>query len=204
MSEIKKKKKKLSTSALVLIIACIIILIPLVIFAAIIITASIQNSKPVFGSRFTNDLSPAITDSQISAVETNVSSISGVEKCEVVLTTAQFRVNIDTNNTATEEDIQEIVTKAYDVVGNELPINTYFKMSSDGQRMYDLEINGYNYIPDTNDDPNWNSVVLTKNSKMSQYKMQTVSKAVDEELAKQLRGEAEVSEEPEEEPGESD
>lgn len=204
MSEIKKKKKKLSTSALVLIIACIIILIPLVIFAAIIITASIQNSKPVFGSRFTNDLSPAITDSQISAVETNVSSISGVEKCEVVLTTAQFRVNIDTNNTATEEDIQEIVTKAYDVVGNELPINTYFKISSDGQRMYDLEINGYNYIPDTNDDPNWNSVVLTKNSKMSQYKMQTVSKAVDEELAKQLRGEAEVSEEPEEEPGESD
>lgn len=197
MTEIKKKKKKLSTSALVLIIACVIILIPLVVFGVIILTATIQNGKPVFGDRFRNDLSPSISSSQMSAVETSVKSMSGVEDCEVVMTTAQFRVNIDTSDSASEDDVISIVEKAYDVINKELPVNTYFKMSSDGERMYDLAINAYNYIPTSNTDDKWISVVLTKNSKMDEYSTQVVSKPINPDLAKELNGEIVVSEEPE-------
>lgn len=190
MSEVKKpKKKKLSTSALVLIISCIIIAIPIIIFLVIIISAALTNSKPSFGNRFDNDLNPAITSSQIESVKNSVSSISGVESCEVNLATAQFRVNIDTKDSASEEEIEKITKDAYDAVNKELPVSTYFKMSSDGQRMYDLAINSYNYIPDNNEDANWISYVLTKNSKMDDYETQLISSPKNSDLAKELRGE---------------
>lgn len=197
MDMVKKKKKRLSTSALVLIIACIIIAIPVIILATIIITAAIGNGKPVFGERFKNDLNPAISESQIKSVENSVRSISGVEDCEVIMTTAQFRVNIDTSDSYRDDDIKEIVESAYNKVNSELPVNTYFTMSSDGQRMYDLAINAYNYIPSSNEDANWVSYVLTKNSKMDEYEVQSLSSAKNPDLAKELRGETtpEVDEE---------
>ena len=193
----KKKRKKISTSALVLIIACIIIAIPVIIFAVIIISAAVGNGKPVFGERFKNDLNPAISESQISSVENSIKSISGVEDCEVVMTTAQFRVNIDTSDSYRDDDIKEIIESAYSKVNSELPVNTYFTMSSDGQRMYDLAISAYNYIPSSNEDANWVCYVLTKNSKMDEYDVQSLSSAKNPDLAKELRGETtpEVDEE---------
>lgn len=198
MSEVKKKKKKISTSALVLIVACIIILIPVAIFGYIIVSATIENGKPVFGDRFDNDLNPAITNSEIKQVESSVSSLSGVEKCEVVLTTAQLRVNIDTSDSLSDSDIEELTKQAYDKVDSELPVNTYFKMSSDGERMYDLAISAYNYIPSSNEDANWISYILTKNSKMEEYEVQCISSPKNPDLAKELRGETTPVENPEE------
>lgn len=192
MSEVKtvrKKKKKLSTSALVLIIACIIIAIPFIVFLVIILSASFKTGTPIFGERFTNDLNPAISSSHIEAIEKDVKSISGVDDCEVVLISAQFRVNIDTKDSATDDEIKDITISAYEAVNKELPVNTYFKMSSGGERMYDLAINAYNYVPSNSEDAGWISYVLTKNSKMDDYSVQSLSSPINPELAKELRGE---------------
>lgn len=189
MSEVKKKKKKLSASALVLIIACVIIAIPIIVFLVIIISASLKNGTPVLGNRFDNDLNPSISDANKSAIVRDVETISGVENCEIVMTSAQLRVNVDVKDNLTDKEIEEITLQAYDAVSNTLPINTYFKMSNDGERMYDLSINAYNYIPSSNEDTNWISYVLTKNSKMDTYEIQNVAAPVNPELASELRGE---------------
>lgn len=189
MSEVKKKKKKLSASALVLIIACVIIAIPIIVFLVIIISASLKNGTPVLGNRFDNDLNPSISDANKSAIVRDVETISGVENCEIVMTSAQLRVNVDVKDNLTDKEIEEITLQAYDAVSNTLPINTYFKMSNDGERMYDLSINAYNYIPSSNEDANWISYVLTKNSKMDTYEIQNVAAPVNPELASELRGE---------------
>lgn len=193
MSEV-KKKKKLSTSAIVLIVSCIIIAIPIVVFLVIIITASISNNKPVLGNRFDHDLVPAITSEQEKSVENSVKAL-GVDNCEVVMTTAQFRVNVDAKDSSTKEDIEKLCDDIYALVDKVVPINTYFKMSSTGERMYDLEINVYNFIPNKAGDENWISYIVTKNSSMDNYEKQLVSEAKNPELARELRGEVVVSQE---------
>ena len=67
-----------------------------------------------------------------------------------------------------------------------MPVSTYFT-ATDSKKMYDLSINVYNYVKE--DDDNMIYYILTKNSKMSDYSIQCVSEPVDEELAKDLRGE---------------
>lgn len=191
----KKKKKKLSTSAIVLIISLIIILIPVGIFGYIILDAYFKTGTPSFGNRFVNDLNPAITETQKDEIASSIKGISDVEDCEIVLISAQLRINIDAKDYISKESIADIATKAYDVVNSKLPVNTYFTMSSDGEKMYDLAINVYNYVPSSNEDSGWLSYLLTKNSKMNDYETQYISEAQNENLAKELRGEITVEEE---------
>lgn len=182
-----KKRKKLSTSALVLVISCIIIAIPVIIFLVIIISASVKTGKPIHGNRFNNDLNPSISNSQQSAIVREVESISEVDSCEVVLTSAQLRVNVDVNDSISEIKAGELAEEVYTVVNKNLPIATYFTISSDGSKMYDLAINVYNYVPENNEDENWISYLITKNSKMETSKTQLISKPINPELAKELR-----------------
>ena len=81
------------------------------------------------------------------------------------------------------------------IVNKELPINTYFTIQSSGAKMYDLSINLYNYVASAKDE-NFKYYMLTKNSKMEEKEGQFVSDAVSPELAKELRGETDVQEEP--------
>lgn len=193
----KKKKKKLSTSALVLIISCIIIAIPVIIFLFIIISSSLKNNVPNVGDRFKNDLNPAITESQQESIISDVKTISGVEDCEVVLTTAQLRINVDAKDSLSELEAEDIGIHTFEAVNKNLPVGTYFTQSSDGQRMYDLEITVYNFVPETNTDPNWVCLKLTKNSSMEKETIELVSEPKNPELAKELNGETAQSEEPE-------
>lgn len=185
-----KGKKKLSKGALVLIISLIIILIPCLIFGGILISAALESGKPVEGNRFKGDLNPAITSSNTSGIKNSVEALSGVEKCDIELTSAQYRVNVDTVDTLSDKQIEDLCVDIYNIVNKELPMATYFT-ASDSQKMYDLSINVYNKIDDDNI-----YYILTKNSKMTTYSVQCVSSAVDEELASDLRGEN--IEEPEE------
>lgn len=183
----KKTKKKLSRSALVLIIACIIIAIPILVFLGIIISASLNTGKPILGNRFTNDLNPAITKENEDAINLKVKSMSGVENVEVVMTTAQFRINVDAKDSISEEEIETLAQNVYDTVDSELPIRTYFTMSNAGEKMYDLSINVYNFIPKTTDDEDWLSYLITKNSKMEEPSKERLDKAKDQNLADELR-----------------
>lgn len=183
-----KGKKKLSKGALVLIISLIIILIPCLIFGGILISAALESGKPVDGNRFKGDLNPAITSSNTSSIKNSIEVLSGVEKCDIELTSAQYRVNVDTVDTLTDKQIEDLCVDIYNIVNKELPMATYFTASS-SEKMYDLAVNVYNKIDDDNI-----YYILTKNSKMDTYSVQCVSSAVDEELASDLRGENDIEE----------
>ena len=184
MSEKKTtKKKKLSKAAIVLILGLLIIMIPLGVFGGVLLHSWITNNKPVVGDRFVNDLEPAITNENMTAIETKIKSISGVEKVEIVMTTAQMRVNIDTADNLSQEQIESITQQAYDAVNSVTPVGTYFT-STNEKKMYDLAINTYNYIKE--DDESMIYVLLTKNSKMERAETQVVSEPVNEELAYEL------------------
>lgn len=202
MSEIKetKKKKKLSKSAIVLIVACAIIAVPIIVFAVILISASLQTGKPILGDRFKNDLNPSISSSNEKAIVTEVKNIDKVDDCEIVMTSAQFRVNVDANDSISESDAETIGQKVYEIVNKELPINTYFTISGSGAKMYDLAVNVYNYIPENANDNGFISYLITKNSKMSEPISKFNNEPVSEELAKQLRGEAAPSTDTDENP----
>lgn len=183
-----KGKKKLSKGALVLIISLIIILIPCLIFGGILISAALESGKPVDGNRFKGDLNPAITSSNTSSIKNSIEALNGVEKCDIELTSAQYRVNVDTADTLTDKQIEDLCVDIYNIVNKELPMATYFTASS-SEKMYDLAVNVYNKIDDDNI-----YYILTKNSKMDTYSVQCVSSAVDEELASDLRGENDIEE----------
>ena len=183
-----KGKKKLSKGALVLIISLIIILIPCLIFGGILISAALESGKPVDGNRFKGDLNPDITSSNTSSIKNSIEALSGVEKCDIELTSAQYRVNVDTVDTLTDKQIEDLCVDIYNIVNKELPMATYFTASS-SEKMYDLAVNVYNKIDDDNI-----YYILTKNSKMDTYSVQCVSSAVDEELASDLRGENDIEE----------
>lgn len=183
-----KGKKKLSKGALVLIISLIIILIPCLIFGGILISAALESGNPVDGNRFKGDLNPAITSSNTSSIKNSIEALSGVEKCDIELTSAQYRVNVDTVDTLTDKQIEDLCVDIYNIVNKELPMATYFTASS-SEKMYDLAVNVYNKIDDDNI-----YYILTKNSKMDTYSVQCVSSAVDEELASDLRGENDIEE----------
>ena len=183
-----KGKKKLSKGTLVLIISLIIILIPCLIFGGILISAALESGKPVDGNRFKGDLNPAITSSNTSSIKNSIEALSGVEKCDIELTSAQYRVNVDTVDTLTDKQIEDLCVDIYNIVNKELPMATYFTASS-SEKMYDLAVNVYNKIDDDNI-----YYILTKNSKMDTYSVQCVSSAVDEELASDLRGENDIEE----------
>jgi len=186
--KVKKPRKKLSKGGLVLIIGCSIILIPCLVFGGILLAAAMQTGTPVNGNRFDNDLNPAITNDDTSALTTSIEAISGVEKCEIELTSAQYRINVDVNDTYGSEEIQKMCEDVYNAVNSKLPVSTYFTANG-SMKMYDLAINVYNKI----DSDTMVYYILTKNSKMSEYAIQCVSEPLDEELAKELRGEIETS-----------
>lgn len=178
-----KKKKKMSKGGIVLLVGIIIILIPCLIFGGILLSAALETGKPVVGNRFNNDLNPSISSSATSNLESSIKALSGVEKCSIELTSAQYRVNVDTVDSLSDLEIQELVVEVYNLVNKELPVSTYFT-ATDSKKMYDLAINVYN---NTNDGNIY--YILTKNSKMTAYSIQCVSSPVDEDLAKDLRGE---------------
>ena len=178
-----KKKKKLSKGGIVLLVGAIIILIPCLIFGGILLSAALETGKPVVGNRFNNDLNPSISSSTTSSLESNIKALSGVEDCNIELTSAQYRVNVDTVDSLSDSEIQSLVVEVYNLVNQQLPISTYFT-ATDSEKMYDLAINVYNTTNDGNI-----YYILTKNSKMTAYSIQCVSSPVDEDLAKDLRGE---------------
>ena len=186
----KKKNRKISKGAIVLIIGIIIILIPCGIFGGILLKASLETGSPVVGSRFDNDLQPSISESDLTRIKNDVLTVYGVEECDVVLTSAQLRVNVKTKQTMEANQIEEVCERTYDKVNSVLPISTYFT-AKDTMKMYDLAVNVYNMIDSGNDKMIY--YILTKNSKMDTYTMQCVSKPVDEDLAKELRGETNIT-----------
>lgn len=143
---IKAKKKQRNY---LLWVTLVIIAIPCIVLLYIIIGSRESSDTPVEGSRFKHSLDPEITEQDITSLKDSL-SLEGVESVEVNLKSATLRISLNTSDDLSQEQIQGIMTSAYDIVVEKLPVDTYFANKTvDDQivKMYDLEINAYNYIP---------------------------------------------------------
>lgn len=189
-----KKKKPIRKADIILIIGLIIIALPFCVLAWFLISAQMASGRPNLGDRYANDLDPAITDSQQGDIEKDIKTIDGVEKANVELTTATLRVYVDIKDDAVETEAVSIANQTYDKVINVLSPSVYFSQR-DNMKMYDLEIHVYN-LDDNREDESFVYVIKLKNSNMDESTIQTVSKAQDEALAKQLRDDVESKNNP--------
>lgn len=165
-------------------VGILIILIPFIILGVILIQASMSTGKPILGDRFKNDLNPAITSEQLKEISTKIKGQSNVDSVDVSLKTATLRVYVDVSDASSEQQVMDMSKSAYQDVISILDVNTYFTQH-DGKEMYDIEIHAYNQ--DKNTEENFIYVITNKNSSMEKEHSQVVSKALDPELAQQLR-----------------
>lgn len=182
----KKPKRQLSKPALALVIGLLIIIIPCTIYGGILIHAVLQNNKPVEGDRFKGDLDPKISKDDIAKIEDKLKNLSNVESVKVEVSSGQMRIYLDTKDSLSDEDVEEVAKSAYDLVDSVCSINKYFT-SKDSKRMYDLSINAYNFIDSENEDMIY--YIVTKNAMMEDKDIQLVSEPLNPELAAELRGE---------------
>lgn len=166
----------------------IIIMIPVVIVGYVLLASLGGQNRPVEGSRFSKkDLDPAITDDNISTLESALSNIENVEKVSVNLLSATLRVHIDLIDSATDDVASAAINSAYSVINEQLPIDTYFT-NKDGSKMYDLEIDSYNYlIDDTHTADGWTYLKLTKTDASDGPVTDNMTVAKDAELSNQLK-----------------
>ena len=166
----------------------IIIMIPVVIVGYVLLASLGGQNRPVEGSRFSKkDLDPAITDDNISTLESALSNIENVEKVSVSLLSATLRVHIDLIDSATDDVASAAINSAYSVINEQLPIDTYFT-NKDGSKMYDLEIDSYNYlIDDTHTADGWTYLKLTKTGASDGPVTDNMTVAKDAELSNQLK-----------------
>lgn len=126
----------------------IIIAIPVVIVAYVLLTSMGGQGKPVVGNRFNGeDLNPSITEEAMNSIQEQVSGIGGVEEVTINLKSATLRVHLNMDDSYTQDQIQAASDQAYEIVAATLPIDQYFTNREDA-KMYDLEIDVYNYIVD--------------------------------------------------------
>ena len=166
----------------------IIIMIPVVIVGYVLLASLGGQNRPVEGSRFSKkDLDPAITDDNISTLESALSNIENVEKVSVNLLSATLRVHIDLIDSAMDDVASAAINSAYSVINEQLPIDTYFT-NKDGSKMYDLEIDSYNYlIDDTHTADGWTYLKLTKTGASDGPVTDNMTVAKDAELSNQLK-----------------
>lgn len=184
-----KKSHRSRRTIAVFWICLILVLLPFIILGGILLSAAKDTDTPVIGSRYDNDLDPAITSEEIAEIETNVGSTEGVESVFTNLATGTLRVYAKTADDATAESATAIAENLYTVVSQTLDPSVYFTQA-DGRKMYDLEIHVYNYNADQDRTADtFVYVIGTKTSSMDNPEYQTVSEAKSPELAQQLEEE---------------
>jgi hypothetical protein len=181
----RKKRRRISGASVILVIGIVVLLIPIFGFGYLLYSATLGTGTPLFGTRFTNDLNPPITKTQISTLETTIKGLAGVETATVDLKAATMRITVDTVDTLAEAGVKTLATQINTSIQTVVPYATYFT-AGETKKMYDLELSVFN-LKDGKDKPNYFYFIITKNSTMKTWEIQEVSKPVDAALAQQLR-----------------
>ena len=183
--EIKEKKKgRLDAASWIIIIGLLIIAVPCAAFLYILLSAQAATGTAISGDRFTGDLDPAITETQMANVVTSVETIEGVESAEVILKSATVRVYVDTLDEMTPEVAQGIANQAYEKLTAECDPSVFFTQTA-SKKMYDIEVHAYN-LTENRDSEEFVYVILSKSSSMEAPIARLVSEPLDPELAAQL------------------
>ncbi len=197
MSEVKEKpvkaKKKLSRSALVLIFGLIIIAVPVIIFLSILGISAMQTGSPREGSRFDGDLDPTITSADVDALKGDIEGLGSFEAVDVILSQGQLKIFIDTPDSYTEQQVDSLLTAAYNKVNSRLPISKYFT-ATESKKMYDLQINVFT-TAEASEIEAANSrqyKLLHKNSAEETYGIDDMAHPKNAQLAAELEGRIET------------
>ena len=169
----KNNQRKLRWQYFIIIPAIIIALSAGLFLGYQAVNASLGKGQPVVGSRFNNDLDPAISQDSITKITEDLKAMNGVKDAKIVLKSATLRVyiEIDTNRDA---NITANLQNAYDIVTKELKVEDYFSIKG-LQKNYDLEIHGYNQVP-SEDNKGYIYGVLVKGSNMLEPSTQILTK----------------------------
>ncbi|MDH6366421.1 MULTISPECIES: hypothetical protein [Breznakia] len=162
----------------------VIVAVPCLILAFVLLTSMGSSSQPVVGDRFKGQLDPKIEESKLKDIE-GLLGYAEAEDVEVNLKSATLRITINTKDETTNEQIAAIVNDAYAKVDSILPIATYFT-NKENTKMYDLEIQVYNYLPDEARPTNIH-YVLVKNASAESQHTDIVSNAKNQEVADKLK-----------------
>lgn len=181
----KEKKTKPKQGHKIVWFTLIVILIPFLIVGYVILTSLGGQNEPVTGNRFdSKDLNPAITSDQINQIQTALASIGGVENVEVNLKSATLRISLDVSDDANADTCNAVAQEAYNQVNGILPVDTYFTNTEEA-KMYDLEIDAYNFLIDDSH-PDGQVDVKVYKTGAGQVVTQNMTQAKDAELASQL------------------
>lgn len=172
----------------ILFFALAVILIPTSFVGYSLLTSIDGQGKPVAGERFSkNDLNPSIKKQDIKTLEESLNSLENVERASVDMPSATLRVHLNLTDDASEEAAQKALDNAYNAVNNLLPVDVYFTNKADS-KMYDLEIDSYNYlIDDTHTTDDWVYLKLTKTGSAKKPNVDNMNKSKDEELSNKLK-----------------
>ena len=179
-----KKKGRMDAASWIIIVGLLIIAIPCAAFLYILLSAQAATGTAISGDRFTGDLDPAITETQMANVVTSVETIEGVESAEVILKSATIRVYVDTLDEMTPEVAEGIANQAYEKLTAECDPSVYFTQTA-SKKMYDIEVHAYN-LTENRDSEEFVYVILSKSSSMEAPIARLVSEPLDPELATQL------------------
>ena len=189
MSQTKKEKKakkkgRLDAASWIIIIGLLIIAVPCAAFLYILLSAQAATGTAISGDRFTGDLDPAITETQMANVVTSVETIEGVESAEVILKSATLRLYVDTLDEMTPEVAEGIANQAYEKLTEVCDPSVYFTQTA-SKKMYDIEVHAYN-LTENRDSEEFVYVIVNKSSSMEAPIARLVSEPLDPELAAQL------------------
>jgi len=167
------KKIKIFWPGITLMLSLATLAVPATIFYNIAIETQEIAGNPVFGERFNNDLNPKIQRNQVNELETTIAGLEGVVESEVNLRSATLRINILTDITLTEVQLNALITNVKEAVFAKLPQSDYFTATLT-TKQYDLEI----HVRNTKDrlDENYRYIIASKTSLMSSFNVQEVSK----------------------------
>lgn len=186
-SKIAKKTGILESNWIVRITA-LVILVPIVIVAVLLLTSMDKSGEPVVGKRFNNQLVNEIEKSHINEIEEAL-TYDNVDSVQVNLKSATLRILIDTNDALDAASIEAIANDAYAKVTAILPIDTYFTNLTENEeivKMYDLEINVYNLIPEDASTTSQIYAVKYKNASAPESGFDWVSMPKNEEVTDSL------------------
>lgn len=159
------KKQKVKQGHKLVWLTLIILIIPCVMIGYILLVSARETDQPVEGNRFgPNDLNPKIEESQFAAIQGDLMNIGNMESATIDLKSATLRVHLNLVDNADDAMLEDAANQAYDIINNHLPIETYFTSNADA-KMYDLEIDSYNYlVDDTHPTEGWRFVKVVKNN----------------------------------------
>lgn len=185
----KVKKFKIHQPHIMLWFAIILIILPILYVGSTVMTAISEQGQPVEGSRFSEgDLDPKIEDSDIQALIEDMKGIENVEDVSGNLLSSTLRVQLDVADNLNENQVKDITKKAWEVVKKNLPVDTYFT-NHDDVKMYDIEVDVYNFIVDDTPEHSQDKQVYikaVKNAGAKKCHFDYMTKPKDAKLVKEI------------------